>query len=132
LTGLVGGSRFKLVILASRHARLASIVLALATVAACGGNVTAASVTSCGGVANAVTTHLAATPQITKVEVVGRCSSLIVRTSLADTEFSSATDLCDKAAEVAYTGDTKSVTVLGQSGKELAIGLSTAPCVGEP
>jgi hypothetical protein len=33
---------------------------------------------------------------------------------------------------VAYTGDTSSVAVGGQSGKELAAGVKGNPCIGEP
>ncbi len=61
--------------------------------------------------------------------VVGQCTSVVVATTLADTDDAAAQRLCESAAEVAYTGDVNSVSVLAGSGVELAIGIPGAKCL---
>jgi hypothetical protein len=69
---------------------------------------------------------------VQSVDATGACTIVTLHTSLADTDLDKAVALCESAAKVAYTGSTSSVTVNGQSGKELAVGVSGNPCIGEP
>jgi len=39
--------------------------------------------------------------------------------------------ICDSAVEVAFVGSIDSITVMGASGEELAIGVKGQPCIGE-
>jgi hypothetical protein len=69
---------------------------------------------------------------ITGVEIIGGCHYLAIATRLADSAVGTALDICDKAAEVAYqSGAIKSIAVTSNGGRELAIGLSSASCIGE-
>jgi hypothetical protein len=66
------------------------------------------------------------------VSAIGQCSTLSITTTLTDDQTDLAKALCESAAEVAYTGDTNSIKVLGASGKEMALGLSKARCLAQP
>ena len=68
-------------------------------------------------------------PEVDKVVVEGQCTSAVVRTTLGDQASETARQLCDTAAEVAYVGDINAVTVLGSSGRELAIGIAGMKCL---
>jgi hypothetical protein len=71
---------------------------------------------------------------ITGVEIIGGCHYLAIATRLADSSVGTAMDICAKAAEVAYTspmGAIKSIAVTSNGGRELAIGLINAGCIGE-
>ncbi|MGW0810647.1 hypothetical protein [Nonomuraea sp. NPDC002799] len=70
--------------------------------------------------------------QIRSVTIAGQCTSLTIETSLGDEESDAAKKICDSAAEVAYSGDTNSIRVLGASGKELSVGIAAAPCLAQP
>ncbi|MEV0592981.1 hypothetical protein [Nonomuraea cavernae] len=70
--------------------------------------------------------------QIRSVTVEGQCTSLSIETSLGDEESGAAKKICDSAAEVAYSGDTSAIRVLGASGKELSVGIVDAPCLAQP
>jgi hypothetical protein len=69
---------------------------------------------------------------VKSVDATGACTIVTLHTSLADADLDKAVTLCESAAKVAYTGSTSSVAVVGQSGKELATGVSGNPCIGEP
>lgn len=84
----------------------------------------------CAGIANLVKDHLNS-PEVRSVVVQGQCTSLVVATTLGDNNNDTAQRLCDTAAEVAYSGDVNSVSVLAGSGKELAIGISGAKCLSD-
>jgi hypothetical protein len=86
----------------------------------------------CGGdAASAITAALTSTAGGT-VTIIGGCHQATIATTLGDADVSKALDICDAAAAVGYTGGVSSISVTSASGKELAIGLSTAPCIGEP
>ena len=61
-----------------------------------------------------------------------RCTIVTVHSTLTDSDFATAVTICDAAATVGYVGDTNSVAVTGASGRELAVGVKGAPCIGEP
>ncbi|MBV1855567.1 hypothetical protein [Catellatospora tritici] len=67
--------------------------------------------------------------EVRSVVVQGQCTSVVVATTLGDNDAAAAQRLCDAAAEVAYSGDVNSVSVLAESGMELAIGVSGAKCL---
>jgi hypothetical protein len=83
---------------------------------------------TCGGTADKVKQHLAG-PEIQTVVMMGQCTLVSIKTTLADDDTATAKQLCDSAAEVAYSADTNSIQVLGASTKELAIGISKAKCL---
>jgi hypothetical protein len=62
----------------------------------------------------------------------GGCHDATIVTSLGPSDSAKGLAICDSAAEVAYTGDTSSITVLAANNKELAIGIKDQPCIGEP
>jgi hypothetical protein len=73
-------------------------------------------------------------PDITGVEIIGGCHYLAIATRLGNSgsAVSTALDICDKAAEVAYkSGAIKSIAVTSNGGRELAIGLVNFLCIGE-
>jgi hypothetical protein len=83
---------------------------------------------ACGPAAVTIKQHLS-TPEVGEVVVQGQCTSAVIRTNLADDAGETARQLCETAAEVAYTGDINAVTVLGKSGRELAIGITGMKCM---
>ena len=83
--------------------------------------------------ATAIARYLAS-PDITAVEIIGGCHYLAIATRLADSgsAIGTAMDICDKAAaEVYKDGVIKSIAVTSNGGKELAIGIKDASCIGE-
>lgn len=82
----------------------------------------------CGGAVTKVQERLAR-PGVQGVKAEGQCTTVVVTTTLSDGDAGTARQLCDLAAEVAYTGDVKGIRVIGQSGKELAQGISGAKCI---
>lgn len=86
---------------------------------------------SCGGIAGTVEQHIRRAA-VESVTVAGQCTSVSVETGLDDGETAAAKRICEAAAEVAYSGDTNAIRVLGRSGKELAIGVAGAGCLVEP
>ncbi|MFC4529896.1 hypothetical protein [Sphaerisporangium dianthi] len=87
--------------------------------------------TSCGGVAEKVEKHVRR-PEILSVTIAGQCTSLSIKTDLDDGKSGTAERICEAAAEVAYTGDTNAIRVLGGSGKELSVGIAGARCLAQP
>jgi hypothetical protein len=86
---------------------------------------------SCGETAGKVKQH-ARQSEIESVTMQGQCTLVSIRTTLGDGESSTAQKICDSAAEVAYSGDTNSISVLGRSGKELSVGIAGATCLAQP
>jgi hypothetical protein len=82
----------------------------------------------CGGTAAKVTAKLTG-GKVTRVAVIGQCTTVSIETTLGDEDTTAATQLCTKAAEVAYSADTNSIRVHAKSGKELAQGISGARCL---
>ena len=87
----------------------------------------AETVADCGDVAETVRTHLS--DRVEAVTVSGQCTTVEVRTRLSDEDSAAGVELCDAAAEVAYTGDINSVRVLSATGAELANGITGARCL---
>jgi len=85
----------------------------------------------CGGNAEKVKKRVRQA-QIRSVTVAGQCTSLSIETTLGDEESATAKEICDAAAEVAYSGDTNAIRVLGASGRELSIGIAGASCLAQP
>ena len=88
----------------------------------------AASRDDCGGAVTKVQERLAR-PGVQGVKVEGQCTTVVITTTLSDGDAGTARQLCDLAAEVAYTGGVNGIRVLGQSGKELAQGIAGAKCL---
>ena len=86
---------------------------------------------TCGGNAEKVKKRVRQA-QIRSVTVAGQCTSLSIETTLGDEESATAKEICDAAAEVAYSGDTNAIRVLGASGRELSIGIAGASCLAQP
>ncbi|WP_336217001.1 hypothetical protein [Nonomuraea sp. LPB2021202275-12-8] len=86
---------------------------------------------SCGGTADKVKQHVRQ-PEIRSVTVVGQCTSVSIETTLGDGDGSTAQKICDSAAEVAYSGDTNSISVRSTSGRELSMGIAGATCLAQP
>jgi hypothetical protein len=89
---------------------------------------TAEAAADCGDVAETVRAHLSA-DRVDTVTVIGQCTTVEVATRLSDEDSEAGVELCDAAAEVAYTGDINSVRVLSATGAELANGIPGAPCL---
>jgi hypothetical protein len=75
--------------------------------------------------------HLAR-PDVVSVTTEGGCHDATIVTSLGPADSAKGLAICDSAAEVAYTGDISSITVLAANNRELAIGIRGQPCIGEP
>ncbi|MEV4513161.1 hypothetical protein AB0K00_29825 [Dactylosporangium sp. NPDC049525] len=82
----------------------------------------------CGGAVTKVQERLAR-PGVQGVKAEGQCTTVVITTTLSDGDAGTARQLCDLAAEVAYTGDVKGIRVLGQSSKELAQGIAGGKCL---
>jgi hypothetical protein len=87
--------------------------------------------TDCGGLAAEIREKLVV-EGMQSVEVTGQCTTVVIGTSLGDADGTRAKDICDAAAEIAYTGNVNSIRVEGSSGKELSQGMAGAPCVASP
>ncbi|WP_327588495.1 hypothetical protein OHA25_16760 [Nonomuraea sp. NBC_00507] len=86
---------------------------------------------SCGDTADKVKQH-AQQPDIRSVTMQGQCTLVSIETTLGDEESNTAKKICDAAAEVAYSGDTNSISVQSRSGKELSVGIAGATCLAQP
>ncbi|MGI5288935.1 hypothetical protein ACQEVF_37060 [Nonomuraea polychroma] len=86
---------------------------------------------SCGETADKVKQRVQQ-PEIESVTMQGQCTLVSIKTTLGDGESSTAQKICDSAAEVAYSGDTNSISVQGRSGKELSVGIAGAKCLAQP
>ncbi|MEV4690474.1 hypothetical protein AB0K27_05005 [Micromonospora echinospora] len=82
----------------------------------------------CGAVADTVSRHLRS-DQVRAVTVEGQCTTVVVATTLGDDDAGPGRQLCDRAGEVAYSGDVNSVRVLSGSGSELANGITGMRCL---
>jgi len=69
---------------------------------------------------------------IARIEVIGGCHMLSITTTLAPTDIKGGVAICDKAAEVAYDTGLSGITVTAANAKELAAGLQSMTCIGEP
>jgi hypothetical protein len=88
----------------------------------------AAAPDDCGGAGAKVTGHLGRA-EVTRVEVIGQCTTISIETTLADDSYATGKQICDSAAEVAYTGDINSIRVRSKSGKEISAGIAGARCL---
>ena len=86
----------------------------------------------CGEATAALVKQHLIQPGVVSVTTEGGCHDATIVTSLGASESATGLAICDSAAEVAYTGDISSITVLAADSKELAIGIKGAPCIGEP
>jgi hypothetical protein len=84
--------------------------------------------TDCGSAADTVRQHVQS-DKIESVTVLGQCTLVVIGTSLADEDDATAREICESAAEVAYTGDINAVSVKSGTGEELSQGISGARCI---
>jgi hypothetical protein len=84
-----------------------------------------------GALATTIKDHVGSSA-VSAIQIIGGCTMASIETSLARTDAKAGLDICDKAAEVAYTDDVNSISVESGDGKELAVGIKGAPCIGEP
>ncbi|WP_433258255.1 hypothetical protein ACQPYK_22945 [Streptosporangium sp. CA-135522] len=82
----------------------------------------------CDGAADAVKDHVQS-DKIQRVTVVGRCTLIVIETSLDDGDGATAKQVCESAAEVAYTGDISGIAVKSSTGAELSPGVTGAKCL---
>jgi len=92
---------------------------------------TAAAGDPCANAINAIKAKVTR-PEVTAIDATGACTLITLHSTLTDNDFGTAVTICEAAATVGYVGDTNSVAVTGASGKELAVGVKGAPCIGEP
>jgi hypothetical protein len=69
-----------------------------------------------------------ARPGVEDVTVDAACTTVTVATTLSEGDASAARQLCDLAAEVAYSGSVNTIRVLGQSRTDLAKGAKGSSC----
>jgi hypothetical protein len=132
----------------SRIAIIAALAAAALSLAACGGSdddaptagtptvaatgaassAPAAGGSGCGAVGEDIKSVIAA-PEVDTVEVVGQCTTVAIKTRLADGDAAKAKEICTAAAKVAYTGDVNSIRVTSANGTELSQGIAGAPCL---
>ncbi len=86
----------------------------------------------CGEATAALVAQHLARPDVVSVTTEGGCHDATIVTSLDPSDSATGLAICDSAAEVAYTGDISSITVLAANDKELAIGIKGQQCIGEP
>ncbi|MGI5240477.1 hypothetical protein [Dactylosporangium sp. CA-139066] len=67
-------------------------------------------------------------PGVKTVTVDAACGTVTVATTLSDGDATTARQLCDLAAELAYSGSVNALRVTGDSGKDLAVGAKGSPC----
>jgi hypothetical protein len=82
---------------------------------------------ACGSAGDTVKSHIGR-PEVAAVTLIGQCGTVVIETTLADDNRDFALQICDAAAEVAYTGNVKSVRVLAKSGKQLSNGATGQQC----
>ena len=130
----------------SKVALVAAIAAAALSLAACGsksdddptvsapGGTTAPATTAgseqpagdtngCDGDAAGAVKKAVTSSAVQKIEVIGGCSMVSIRTSLGPTAKADGLKICEDAAKVAYTGAVMSVSVDGADGHELAAGI---------
>ncbi|GAA3419213.1 hypothetical protein GCM10018952_57830 [Streptosporangium vulgare] len=85
---------------------------------------------TCDQAADTVKNHLNS-PDVTSVTVVGQCTLVVVETTLGDddTAVAAARQLCERAGEVAYTGDINGISVKSRSDAELSNGITGMKCL---
>jgi len=84
--------------------------------------------TACGSAADTVKNHVQS-DKIESVTVLGQCTLVVISTALADEDSATAREICESAAEVAYTGDINAVSVKSSTGEELSQGIAGAKCI---
>ena len=84
--------------------------------------------TDCGSAADTVKKHVQS-DKIESVTVLGQCTLVVIDTSLADEDSATAREICESAAEVAYTDDINAVSVKSRSGDEISQGIAGAKCI---
>ncbi|GIF25627.1 hypothetical protein BJ973_003905 [Actinoplanes tereljensis] len=85
-------------------------------------------IAGCDDAAATVQKHLTSS-DVRTVTVNGQCTNVTVDTGLGDDDTVGGRRICETAAEVAYTGDINSVTVLSGSGAELSVGIPGMKCL---
>jgi hypothetical protein len=90
---------------------------------------TAAAGGDCGSAADTIKSAITSTA-VSKVDVVGQCTTATITTTLGEGDGAAAKEICEAAAKVAYTGDINSIRVTSAAGTELSQGISGAPCLG--
>jgi hypothetical protein len=83
----------------------------------------------CGSAADTIKSAITSTA-VSKVDVVGQCTTATITTTLGEGDGAAAKEICEAAAKVAYTGDLNSIRVTSAAGTELSQGISGAPCLG--
>jgi|GEM_PF-3876376 len=83
---------------------------------------------TCDQAADTVKNHLNS-PDVTSVTVVGQCTLVVVETTLGDDDTSAARQLCERAGEVAYTGDINGISVTSRSDAEISNGITGMKCL---
>lgn len=136
----------------SRAAALVLAVVGAMAIASCGGSgstqppvsstaspapateaaTTGAGSGDCGEATAALVKQHLTQPAVVSVTTEGGCHDATIATSLGASDSATGLAICDSAAEVAYTGDISSITVLAADNTELAIGIKGASCIGEP
>ena len=84
--------------------------------------------TDCGDAADQVRDHVR-NDRIRSVTVVGQCTLVLIETALGDEDQAGAKQICESAAEVAYTGDINGIAVKSSTGAELSQGIAGATCL---
>jgi hypothetical protein len=84
--------------------------------------------TDCGSAADTVRKHVES-DKIQSVAVVGQCTLVVIETSLDDEDGATARQICESAAEVAYTGDINAIAVKSDGGAELSQGITGMRCL---
>jgi hypothetical protein len=85
----------------------------------------------CSGSTDAVAAALAGASTVTDVQVMGQCTHVSVRTTLAYDQSSrqAADRLCETAAKAAYETGLSSVSVKAADNSEIATGIEGMPCL---
>ncbi|MEU8038120.1 hypothetical protein [Streptosporangium sp. NPDC049078] len=83
---------------------------------------------TCDQAADTVKNHLNS-PDVTSVTVVGQCTLVVVETTLGDDDTTAARQLCERAGEVAYTGDINAISVKSRSDVEISNGITGMKCI---
>jgi hypothetical protein len=119
----------------SRPRRTAAIVLIAALLTGCSATApetapapATTTTTGCGDAATTVRKHVTSS-DVRAVTVNGQCTNVTLDTGLGDDDTAGGRQICETAAEVAYTGDINSVTVLSRSGAELSVGIPGMKCL---
>jgi hypothetical protein len=120
-----------------RHLALLTMVISATAIPGCSSSDTAsppaaptpsATTETCGDAAATVQKHLNST-DVDTITVNGQCTNITIDTTLSDEDTAGGRLLCERAGEVAYTGDINSVTVRSAAKAELSTGIPGAACL---